>query len=237
MQGAIVDHDVDGEPVGLEIVGHVVLRRRRHATGLHRGHVGRREFAAEQRVLAHALEVPSAVRRPVEVDRRSEHDIDALAARLGGQGHAVPGREIAAPGRRQRRRRREVERRFPLVPPLATNAARAVGHQQIPQPDALDRDRVPEVAPGEKGDLLLEREARGERRDRFRDSGHRITLGLSGSTRESTPRILDMTVLSTRRKLQPDAGVVPRVGRPGAPGPGRGPPSSGVGCTGGSARC
>ena len=59
--GALVDQHVDGEAVGLEVVGHVVLGVAADAVVLHAVDVGGRELAGEHRVLAHALEVPAAV--------------------------------------------------------------------------------------------------------------------------------------------------------------------------------
>ena len=130
-QRALVDDDVDREAVGLEVVGDEVLGARRHAAGLQAADVGGGELAGQQRVLAHALEVAPAVRRAVQVDRRAEDDVDALAAGLGAQGLAVASGDVATPRRGQSGRRREVQRRFALVPALAAHAARAVRAQHV----------------------------------------------------------------------------------------------------------
>ena len=157
-QRPLVDPRLEREALGLGVVGHEVLDRGGDALGLQAAHVGRPDPAGQQRVLAEGLEVAAAVRRAVEVDHRREHDVDALAARLGGQQAAEPLDPRLVPGGRQQRRRRHVGRRLALVPALATHAGRAVGRHQPPQPDRRLVVQRPEVGAGEQPHLLLQAE-------------------------------------------------------------------------------
>ena len=92
-QRPVVDPDVGGEAVGLEVVGDVVLGGGAHAVVLDAGDVGGGEVGGEHRVLAEALEVPAAERGAVQVDRGAEDDVDALAARLDRRRGAVAAGE------------------------------------------------------------------------------------------------------------------------------------------------
>ena len=173
-QSAVADPDVHGEAVGLGVVGHVVLRRGADAVVLHAFDVGGGEIGGEHRVLAERLEMPSAERGAVQVDRRAEDHVDALAAGLHrGRGAVAPG-DVRIPGRRERGGGREVERRIALVPGLAADARRAVGDQDAAQADLLDRPGGPEVTARQQLDLFLQAE-RGERFGDLRverQSGH-----------------------------------------------------------------
>ena len=155
-QRSFVDLDVDGEAVGLGVVGDVVLRGGADTVVLHAAHVRRGEVGGQDRVLAEALEVPAVERGAVQVDGGAEHDVDPLATGLDRGRRAVATGDVGVPGRRQSGRRGQVERGVPLVPRLATHARRTVGDQDAAQPDLLDGPGVPEVASGEELDLLLE---------------------------------------------------------------------------------
>src|SRR5918998_920360 len=61
-QGALVDLGVDPEPVGLLVVGGVVLHRGADTAGLDAVDDADGEFAGQVRILGEVLEVPSAQR-------------------------------------------------------------------------------------------------------------------------------------------------------------------------------
>ena len=155
-QRPLGDARLEREALGLGVVGHEVLDRRGDALGLEAAHVGGADPAGQQRVLAEGLEVAAAVRRAVEVDHRRQHDVDPLAARLGGQQAAEPLDPRLVPGCRQQRRRRHVGRRLALVPALAAHAGRPVGRHEPSQPDRGLVVQRPEVGAREQAHLLLQ---------------------------------------------------------------------------------
>ena len=155
-QRAFVDHGVDREPFRLRVVGNEMLDGRPDATRLYAAHVCAADSRREQRVLGEAFEVPAAERRAVQIDRRSEQDIDALAACLARQQKPDALHSVFVPGCRERCRRRNVGRRVPLVPPLATNPRRPVGCHDPAQPDRWLGVQCPDVGTGEQTDLLLQ---------------------------------------------------------------------------------
>ncbi len=161
-QRALVDARVDGHPVGLRLVGDVVLDRRGDAARLHAAHVRRADPAAQDRVLGEVLEVAAAERAAVEVHARREEDVDVLAAGLGGEQAAQALDEPLVPARRERRRRRQVRGGVALVPAHAADARRPVGEDHRPQPDLGLGERAPLAGAGEEPDLPVEVEA-GER--------------------------------------------------------------------------
>ncbi len=138
-QRALVDLRVDGHPVGLGLVGDVVLDGRGDTARLHAAHVRRADPAAQERVLGEVLEVAAAERAAVEVHARREEDVDVLAAGLGGEQAAQALDEPLVPARRERRRRRQVRGGVALVPAHAADAGRPVGEDHRPQPDLAAR--------------------------------------------------------------------------------------------------
>ena len=96
-QRALVDLGVEGEALGLGVVGDEVLDRRADALGLQPAHVGGADARGQQRVLAEALEVPAAVGRAVQVDGRREQHVDALAPALRGRAAARGARSAPRP--------------------------------------------------------------------------------------------------------------------------------------------
>ena len=142
-QRPLVDPDVHGHPLGLRVVADEVLDGGTHPLALQAAHVGDPDPRGEQRVLGEALEVPAAVRGPVQVHRGGEQHVHALAARLGGQQPADRRYPVAVPGGGQRRRRRHVRRGVPLVPGLAADSGRAVGGHDPAQARDRVRGRVP----------------------------------------------------------------------------------------------
>src|ERR1700722_16010190 len=103
-------------------------------------HVGDPDPRGEQRILGKALEVPAAVRAPVQVHRRSEQHVDALAPGLVRQ----QGADTLDPG---------------ALPGLAAYPGRAVGEHHPAQPGVGFGVERPEVRAGQEPDLLLHREA------------------------------------------------------------------------------
>ncbi|CAH0226447.1 hypothetical protein SRABI128_02328 [Microbacterium sp. Bi128] len=189
-QRALVHVDVDGEAVGLGVVGDVVLRRRRDAVVLEAADVGGRELGRELRVLAEALEMASAERGAVQVDRGAEHHVDPLPPRFGGRGRAVPVGQFDVPRGRERRPRRHVQRGLALVPPGAADPGGPVRQGHGPQPDLGEWHGRPEVGALDEGDLLLESELLQERDQVLRRGGgqggggksHGVLSGCEGRT-------------------------------------------------------
>ena len=158
-QRPLVDPDVDRHPLGLRVVGDEVLDASRDAGPLKPPHVGDPDPRGEQRILGKALEVPAAVRAPVQVHRRGEQHVDALAPGLVRQQRADALDPVAVPGGRQRRRRRHVRGGVAFVPGLAADPGRAVGEHDPAQPGVGFGVERPEVRAGQQPDLLLHREA------------------------------------------------------------------------------
>ena len=154
-QRPLVDADVHRHPLGLRVVAHEVLDRGADPLALQAAHVGDPDPRGEQRVLGEALEVPAAVRGPVQVHRGGEQHVHALAPRLGGQQPADRPHPVAVPGGGQRGRRRHVRRGVPLVPGLAADPGRAVGEDDPAQAGVGFWVQGPEVRAGQQPDLLL----------------------------------------------------------------------------------
>ena len=159
-QRALADADVHGHPLGLRVVPDEVLDRGADAALLHAAHVRGADPGGQVRILAQVLEVPPAVRRAVQVDRRGEQDVDALAPRLVRQQQPEPVHERLVPRRGERGRRRHVGRGVALVPRLAADARRPVGDDEPAQAGVGLLVQRPEVRAREQPDLLLERELR-----------------------------------------------------------------------------
>jgi hypothetical protein len=157
-QRPLVHPRVEREPLGLRVVGHEVLDRRRDALLLQSAHVGGADPRREQRILGQALEVPAARRGAVQVDRGGEQHVHALAPALGGQQPAEALDARLVPRRGEQRRRRHVGRLVALVPALATHAGGAVGRHQPAQARRRLRVQRPEVRAGEQPHLALQRE-------------------------------------------------------------------------------
>jgi hypothetical protein len=157
-QRAVVDARVQRRPLGLGVVGDEVFDGRGHSPALHAADERCSDPGGQQRIFAEALEVPAAIRRAVQVHRRRQQDVHALAPRLDGQQPAQPLDPRLVPGRGQRRRRRDVRRRVALVPQLPAHPGRPVRHHDPAQPDGRLRVQGPEVRAGQQPHLLLERQ-------------------------------------------------------------------------------
>ena len=96
---------------------------------LHAGDVRDRDARGQVRILGVALEVAARERVPVDVDRRREQHVRALAPRLVADPAADLLDELGIPRRAERGAARERGRPTPR-PPLAACADRAVGHLQ-----------------------------------------------------------------------------------------------------------
>ena len=186
-QRALAHARVERHPLRLGVVGDEVLHRRADAAALHAADVRDADPGREQRILAEALEVPPAVRRPVQVDRRRQQDVHALAPRLEREQPSELLDELLVPRRRERRRRRDVGRRVALVPALAAHAGRAVRDDQAPQSRRGLGMQRPEVRAGEQADLLLQRQ-RGDPRGELALVDRHARKVTSGSSRSRPDR-------------------------------------------------
>ncbi|GAA2873912.1 hypothetical protein GCM10010517_34490 [Streptosporangium fragile] len=155
-QGAFGDPVVDGEAVGFGVVGDEVLHHGGDAVLLHARDVLRRDRAGQQRVLGVGLEVPAAERAAVQVDGRREQDVHTLAACLLAEQAAGAAGEVGVPGRGERGRAGQGDRRVGGAPARPAYADRPVAHHDRPQADLRDRGQRPHVPPGEDRDLGLE---------------------------------------------------------------------------------
>ncbi len=124
------DDVVDGEAVGLGVVGDEVLDAGRDAAVLDAEDVAGPDLAGEVRILAVRLEVATAQRRAVQVHRRGEQHVDALAAGLGGERAARPAGESGVPGGGERGGGRQGEGGVVGGPAHAPHADGPVGQHQ-----------------------------------------------------------------------------------------------------------
>ena len=93
-QRFLVGLDRYGHPLELGVVGDEVLDARGDSASLQTLDVADRQFRREQRILAEALEVATADRRPGEVDRWPEQDVDTAGDALPGEGATDLGNEL-----------------------------------------------------------------------------------------------------------------------------------------------
>ena len=133
-QRPLADPDVDGHPVGLEVVAHQMLDRGADAVRLHTRHEPGADLAAEQRILRVALEVPAAERGALQVHRRAEQHVHALAPGLLAEQQPGRARQRRIPGGGQRGRAGQRDRRVLRRPAGAADADRAVRHDQRRSP-------------------------------------------------------------------------------------------------------
>ena len=212
-QRPLVDPVVDGEPVGLRVVGDVVLGARPDALRLHAADVGGGQPAREQRVLGEALEVPAAQRRPVQVDRRAEDDVDALAHGLAGEQPADAPQQLLVPRRRHARARRQGRGGLELGVGAAADADRAVGHGQRAQPDLRRVFERPGARAGEQPHLRLQVQ--------LPDEGVEVGIGQDMGRGHGSPVSKDLVpppLARSRRGPAPGPGIrgrerAPRGGR------------------------
>lgn len=164
-QGAFGDQVVDGEAVGLGVVGHEVLDGGADAAGLDAVHIAGSDPPGEIRVLAVRLEVPAAQRGAVQVDGGREEDVDALAAGLLGQQHACPAGQFGVPGGGEGGRGGQGDGGVVGGPAGAADTDRAVGHDEGPQPDLGESGQRPAVLPGQEPGLGVQVEPAESRLD------------------------------------------------------------------------
>ena len=162
-QRALVDARQVGGALGLGVVGDEVLDAHAHAAVLRGADDVHGDRAGEQRVLGVALEVAAADGRALQVHLRGEHDVDAVAARLGGEHRADLVGQVDVPRRGERAGRREGGRRLVGAVGDAAHAGRAVGDVHRAQADVRDRGGGPEAGTDDEADLLLEARARASR--------------------------------------------------------------------------
>ncbi len=177
-QRALVDHRVRVVAVELGVVGREVLDRGADALGLHAADVADRDPRGEERVLAEVLEVAAVHGRAVDVDARSEQEVNALGARVTADlgGDALSERRVPGGGERDAaghgRRRAEV-----------ADAERAVCHLQAGDAGLRHVAHEEAVDAAEVVDLLLERHATEDRLDPLLDFGRRRPVMVRGGTR------------------------------------------------------
>src|SRR5204863_5488547 len=115
----------------------------------------------EKRIFGVALEVAARERMPVDVDRRREQHVRALAARFSSDAFTDGAHELGVPRRAECRAARERRRRA-ARPPLAARAGRTVGDLERGDAEARDGGGVPEVDTGDHCRLLVDRELADE---------------------------------------------------------------------------
>lgn len=157
-QGAFTDPRVERHALGLRVVADEVLDGGRHAAALNTLHIGHADAGGEQRVLAEALEVPSAVRGSVQVHGGGEEDVDTLAARLMGEQSAEPFDQGLVPGGGERGGRGHVGGGAALVPQLTADSGGSVRDDQPAQTYGGFGVEGPEVGAGQQPHLLLQGE-------------------------------------------------------------------------------
>src|SRR5581483_11711669 len=136
-QRALADLGADGHALELGVVAGEVLEAGGDAARLHAAHERGRDAAAEVRVLGVALEVAAADRRALDVDRRAEEHLRALALRLFAQGGANGLDQLRVPGRGEGDADREGGG-GDAAARLAAGAGRAIGELEGGDAEALD---------------------------------------------------------------------------------------------------
>jgi hypothetical protein len=106
-EGALVHVGAHPQPVGLLIVGRVVLDAGTGAGALNAFDEGGPEHGRDVWVLGEVLEVAAAQRRALDVDARTQEDRHLFRSGLGAERHAHVTDQIHVPGRAQGGRRRE----------------------------------------------------------------------------------------------------------------------------------
>ena len=164
-QRALVDVGRDAQPVGLLVVGRVVLDRRADALALQALDERRAEHAGDERVLGEVLEVAPAQGGALDVDAGAEDDVDALRARLLADRRPDPPHELRVEGRAERARGGEAgggqaagDADVVALVGLLAQAVRAVGERDGADAGAGHRRGVPEVRPEAQRSLLFQRE-------------------------------------------------------------------------------
>ena len=158
-QGPLVHFRRDGRPLELGVVGHEVLDRRTDTTGLHTADEADGDPAGQVRVLRHALEVPPAQWRPVQVDRRGQQHVTTPGPSLRGQHPTQFLDQPRVPGGPQRRTTGDADRRRARAKHAGpAGAVRAVGHLQRRDAQAVHRLHRPEVTPPHQRHLLRQRQ-------------------------------------------------------------------------------
>ncbi len=147
---------VDGQPVGLGVVGHVVLGGGGHSVCLDAPDQRGAGAAGQFGVLGEALEVPPAERCPVEVEGGCEDDVDTLAARLGGEQPAETLHPFLVPQGGERGRRGQQQGRITLVPGLPAYSGGTVRQDHLPQFQGWFGPGAPGGRAGQQPDLLAE---------------------------------------------------------------------------------
>lgn len=155
-QDAVRDPDVDGEAVGLGVVGDEVLGRGRDALGLDAADQRGAGAAGQFRVLGEALEVPATERAAVQVEGGREDDVHPFADRLGREEAAQFGEEFLVPQRAEGGGRGQQRGGAPLVPGLPAHPGRPVGADHRPQSQVRFGGGAPGGGAGEQAHLPVE---------------------------------------------------------------------------------
>ena len=111
-QCALVDDNVDIEPLGFLIIDGEMLERGADAFALNPFNPGRGQFAGKIRIFRKVFEVATAQRRALHVDTRSQQDVDAKGDRLLGQRLPRVMQQVGVPRGGQQRGRGEVRFAF-----------------------------------------------------------------------------------------------------------------------------
>lgn len=166
VERALVDHRIDAHAVVFLVVGHEVLGAGTHALGLDAAHHGGSEMAGEKGIFGEVLEVAAPGGVALQVEGRSEDDVDPVAVCLGPErGADLPGqRDVPARAERDRRRkaggrRRPGEREVIAVVGGGAQTVRTVGQVQRAQAELRSGRGVPEVGPRHEADPGVEVEA------------------------------------------------------------------------------
>ncbi len=150
-QSALAHLGAGREPLGLVVVGDEMLDGSGHALILDARHVAGPDLAGEQRILGVGLEMAAAERAAVQVDRRREQHVHALAPRLlaeqparrSGPGPDPRSRPVpsGSAARSTDRWRSTVVPRTPTGPSDMTMEARPIagtaGSVQVSWPDRI----------------------------------------------------------------------------------------------------
>ena len=171
-----------------------MLRCGSDSAALDAGDPGSCDRAVEQRVLGVALEAAPAERAAMDVHRRAEDNVHALAPRLFADERADAAHDVAIPRGGETGSARRTRSDIALVESLAADPVRAVGDLHRVETDLRSAGRPPQACSRRELHLALKRQPRDELVRRWglrgRLNRHRLPFRIGAVNTGRTYRVL-----------------------------------------------